>query len=144
MFGLGTAVGTEFILTLTCMFDFLLEEWQCSMTCILEIRFHVVQTGPELKLNNIAEDYGETPSVFAFQGLGFQKCSTISGHFFFFFAFLFIWVYYCYLFGLRQGLTMQLWVAWNSLCRQRWFQTYRNICLYQLSAGIKNVLPPCL
>lgn len=50
IFGLGTAVGTEFILTLTFMFEFLLEEWQCFMTCILEIRFHVVQTGPELKL----------------------------------------------------------------------------------------------
>jgi hypothetical protein len=40
----------------------------------------------------------------------------------------------------RQGLTAQLWLSWNSLCRIRWLETHkRSNCLCLLSAEIKGV-----
>ncbi|EGW07852.1 hypothetical protein I79_010928 [Cricetulus griseus] len=37
---------------------------------------------------------------------------------------------------LRQGLTIQLWLSWNSLCRKDWTGTHRN-----LPASASRVLP---
>jgi hypothetical protein len=49
-------------------------------------------------------------------------------------------VLFCW-FGLvlRQGLTVQPWLALNALCRPGWTGTQRGACLCLLSAGIKRV-----
>lgn len=91
--------------------------------------------------HNIAEGYGENPPVFTSQGLGFQKCVTILGQMFLLFC-LFGFIVVCL--GLdRVSLWSDGWPGTHYVDKGG-FKLTETICLYLLSAGIKNVLPPCL
>ena len=51
-----------------------------------------------------------------------------------------IYLFVCFL---RQVFSVQLWVAWNSLCRPDWFWTQTSTCLYLPSAGTKVMCHHC-